>query len=82
MAVWRLAPRELASAVDVIKSGALPVASITARHTYALREPYANTPVRANQLVSMLRTLIAFGIPRGDIDRHLASRSRLFRSLT
>jgi hypothetical protein len=46
MAAWRLAPRELASEVDVIKKwGNSPSASITRRHIYALREPYARTGV-------------------------------------
>ena len=54
------------------KSRTRPVASITAHHVYALREPYANTPVGANQLVGILRTLIAFGIPGGHLDRNLA----------
>ena len=37
-----------------------------------LRKEYADTPVAANQLVGMLRTLIAFGIPGGYIDRNPA----------
>ena len=56
----------------VDKWGALPVPSITARHIYAFRELYADTPSLANQLVRMLRTLFAFGIPRGYIDRNPA----------
>ena len=42
-------------------------------YIYAFRELYADTPSLANQLVRMLRTLIAFGIPRGYIDRNPAA---------
>ena len=57
----------------VDKWGHLPVASVTAREIYALRELYAETPTMANRLVSVLRTLIAFAMPRGYIDRNPAA---------
>jgi hypothetical protein len=57
----------------VEKWGHLPVANTTARHIYAFRELFADTPTTANQLVTMLRNLIAFGIPRGYIDRNPAA---------
>jgi hypothetical protein len=57
----------------VDKWGALPVSSVTAREIYAFRELYGDTPSLANQLVKMLSTLIAFGIPRGYIDRNPAA---------
>jgi hypothetical protein len=57
----------------VDKWGELPVARVTAREIYALRELYEDGPSAANQLVVALRTLIAFGIPRGYIDRNPAA---------
>jgi hypothetical protein len=57
----------------VDKWGPLPVASVTARHIYALRELYAGTPQMANKLLAVLRVLIAFGVPRGYIDRNPAN---------
>jgi integrase len=54
----------------VDKWGHLPVASVTARDIYAFREMYADTPSLANKLVVVLRTLIAFGVPRGYIERN------------
>jgi integrase len=57
----------------VDKWGGLPVASVTARHIYALRELYADTPQMANKLLAVLRTLLAFGVPRGYIDRNPAN---------
>ncbi len=44
--------------------GALPVGGLTARGIYALRDQFAATPVQANHLVSVLRTLLAWGLPR------------------
>ena len=57
----------------VDKWGGLPVARITAREIYALRELYEDRPSAANELVVTLRALIAFGIPRGYIDRNPAN---------
>jgi hypothetical protein len=57
----------------VDKWGDLPVASVTAREIYALRELYAGTPQMANKLLAVLRTLLAFGVPRGYIDRNPAN---------
>src|SRR5215471_7481048 len=54
------------------KWGPLPVASVTARDIYAFRDLYAGTPSLANKLVVVLRTLIAFGVPRGYIERNPA----------
>ena len=54
----------------VDKWGGLPVARLTAREIYALRELYEDRPSAANELVVTLRALIAFGIPRGYIDRN------------
>jgi integrase len=56
----------------VDKWGTLPVAGVTAREIYALRELYEGTPIQANKLVMMLRILIAFGVPRGYGDRNPA----------
>jgi hypothetical protein len=56
----------------VDKWGPLSVANITVREIYAFRDLYSDTPALANKLVIMLRTLIAFGIPRGYIDRNPA----------
>jgi hypothetical protein len=53
----------------VDKRGPLSVANVTVREIYAFRDL---TPALANKLVIMLRTLIAFGIPRGYIDRNPA----------
>jgi hypothetical protein len=59
------------------KWGALPVADITLRHIYAFRDMHADTPTMANKLVMMLRVLIAFGMPRGYIDRSPAAEVAL-----
>jgi len=67
----------------VDKWGGLPVASVTARHIYALRELCADTPQMANKLLAVLRTLLAFGVPRGYIDRNPANDVKpLRRSLS
>jgi hypothetical protein len=52
--------------------GPLSVANVTVREIYAFSDLYSDTPALANKLVIMLRTLIAFGIPRGYIDRNPA----------
>jgi hypothetical protein len=52
--------------------GRLPVSGLSAPDIYALRKPYESTPVAANHLVSVLRTLLGFGIPRKYIDRNPA----------
>jgi hypothetical protein len=57
----------------VDKWGPSPVATVTARDIYAFRDMYSDTPVMANRLVVVLRTLIAFGVPRGYIDRNPAT---------
>jgi hypothetical protein len=57
----------------VDKWGHLPVSTVTARDIYALRQLHEDTPTLANQVVTTLRTLIAFGIPRGYIDRNPAA---------
>jgi hypothetical protein len=38
-----------------------------------LSKDNSDTPVIANRLVAVLRTLIAFGVPRGHIDRNPAT---------
>ena len=45
--------------------GDLPVSGLTTLGIYKLRDQYAATPVAANHLVSVLRTLLGWGIPRG-----------------
>ena len=52
--------------------GKLPVAGLTTIGIYKLRDQFAATPVAANHLVSVLRILLAWGIPRGFIDRNPA----------
>ena len=56
--------------------GHLPVKALSAPDIYALRKPYESTPVAANHLVSVLRTLLGFGIPRKYIDRNPALEVR------
>ena len=43
---------------------------------FALRKPYESTPVAVIHLVSVLRTLLGFGIPRKYIDRNPALEVR------
>jgi hypothetical protein len=57
----------------VDKWGPLPVASVRAREIYAFRDAYSDAPVMAIRLVVVLRTLIAFGVPREYIDRDPAT---------
>jgi hypothetical protein len=45
--------------------GDLPVCGLTTIGIYKLRDQYAATPVAANHLVSVLRTLLGWGLPRG-----------------
>ena len=52
--------------------GNLPVSGLTAIGIYVLRDQFASTPVQANHLVSVLRTIIAWGIPRGYSERNPA----------
>ena len=52
--------------------GSLPVGGLTAIGIYRLRDQFATTPVQANHLVSVLRTLLALGIPRGYGERNPA----------
>jgi hypothetical protein len=52
--------------------GALVVSGLTAVGIYALRDQYASTPVAANHLVTILRSLMAWGIRRGYHDRNPA----------
>ena len=52
--------------------GNLPVNGLTAIGIYKLRDQFASTPVQANHLVSVLRTIIAWGIPRGYSERNPA----------
>lgn len=52
--------------------GDLPVNGLTAMGIYKLRDQFGSTPVQANHLVSVLRTIIAWGIPRGYSERNPA----------
>jgi hypothetical protein len=52
--------------------GALVVSGLTAVGIYALRDRYAATPVAANHLAAILRSLMAWGIKRGYHDRNPA----------
>ena len=52
--------------------GDLPVNGLTAIGIYKLRDQFASTPVQANHLVSVLRTIIAWGIQRGYSERNPA----------
>jgi len=53
--------------------GDLPVQGTTARDIYRLRDEFSATPVAANHLVSVLRGLLTWGIPRGYCERNAAS---------
>src|SRR5262249_42285561 len=52
--------------------GSLPVGGLTVIGVYRLRDQFATTPVQANHLVPVLRTLLAWGIPRGYGERNPA----------
>jgi hypothetical protein len=52
--------------------GSLVVSGLNAVGIYALRDQYAVTPVAANHLVTILRSLLAWGIRRGYHDRNPA----------
>jgi hypothetical protein len=52
--------------------GAPVVSGLTAVGIYALRDQYASTPVAANHMVTILRSLLAWGIRRGYHDRNPA----------
>jgi site-specific recombinase XerD len=45
--------------------GKLKVESLTVDHIVRMRSKFENTPVAANHLLSMLRTLLKFGLERG-----------------
>lgn len=47
--------------------GTAPVAGIRRKHVLALRDKYAETPSKANYLVTVLRILLAFAIDREEI---------------
>lgn len=51
----------------------LVVSGLTVVGIYALRDHYASTPVAANHMVTILRTLLAWGIRRGYHDRNPAA---------
>ena len=44
--------------------GKLHVGSVKPKHVIQLRDAWAETPVAANHLLSVLKTLINWGIPR------------------
>jgi len=52
--------------------GALPVAGLTVNGIFKLRAGYEKTPVAANHLVSVLRTLLAWGLEHGYGERNPA----------
>jgi hypothetical protein len=52
--------------------GSLAVSGLNAVGIYALRDRYAATPVAANHMVAILRTVMAWGIKRGYHDRNPA----------
>lgn len=52
--------------------GTLTVAGLTPKGIYALRKQYAATPVAANHLVAILRSLLAWGIKQGYHERNPA----------
>ena len=58
--------RDYARYLDIISKawGPLNVASCRPKHVIALRDKWASTPVSANHLLSVLKTLINWGIPR------------------
>ena len=45
--------------------GDRPVAAMTRRDIYVLFDQMSGTPVAANQMLAVLRTLLEFGVPRG-----------------
>ena len=45
--------------------GERPVAAMTRRDIYALLDQMSSTPVAANLMLTVLRTLLEFGVPRG-----------------
>jgi hypothetical protein len=52
--------------------GSLVVSGLNAVGIYALRDQYAATPVAANHMVTILRSLLAWGVRRGYHDRNPA----------
>jgi integrase len=46
--------------------GSSPVASIERKHILALRDKYADTPAKANRVVSVLRVVLSFAMDRDD----------------
>ena len=58
--------RDYARYLDIISTawGDLLVGSLRPKHVLQLRDKWANTPVAANHLLSVLKTLINWGIPR------------------
>lgn len=58
--------RDYARYLNIISSawGNLLIASLRPKHVIQLRDAWAETPVAANHLLSVLKTLINWGIPR------------------
>jgi integrase len=58
--------RDYSRYLDIISSawGTLHVGSLRPKHVIKLRDEWADTPVAANHLLSVLKTLINWGIPR------------------
>ncbi len=48
-----------------VQGGDRPVAAMTRRDIYVLMDRMSDTPVAANYMLSVLRTLLEFGVPRG-----------------
>jgi hypothetical protein len=58
--------RDYSRYLDILSSawGNLLVTSLRPKHVIQLRDTWAKTPVAANHLVSVLKTLVNWGIPR------------------
>jgi integrase len=59
--------------------GDRPVAAMTRRDIYALLDQMSGTPVAANLMLTVLRTLLEFGVPRGYRDDNPAIGVRKLR---
>ena len=58
------------------------VADMTRRDIYALLDQMSATPVAANYMLAVLRTILEFGVPRGYRNDNPASGSSVSRSRT
>lgn len=60
-------------------SGDRPVAAMTRRDIYGLLDQMSGTPVAANLMLTVLRTLLEFGVPRGYRDDNPAIGIKKFK---